>query len=257
LAGYGSGGPVAWATIDAVPGPGRVWQALSDMAPDNGLVPFLLDSLDVTSRPWDDGEFNDPADLSPLSGIDAGDLLASMWRGEMGYEDEPGLGGDDFDNDYGDDEDEFDEEFAEMIAPFSRQFPGLAPAVDQQLSAQEIQRALDSLRSARIGLAVASRPADVLPSIGWDGACNWTSDALPIAAVLRSWEERFGATLLTIGFAEIQLLAHRPPRTRQAAQLLAAEQFAFCDECAGKGLHDVSSITDHLLRSPIWTFWWD
>ena len=89
------------------------------------------------------------------------------------------------------------------------------------------------------------------------GRADSIVDALPIAAVLRSWEERFGAKLLTIGFAKIQLLAHRPPRTQQAAQLLAAEQFAFCDECADKGLHDVSSITDHLLRSPIWTFWWD
>jgi hypothetical protein len=30
-----------------------------------------------------------------------------------------------------------------------------------------------------------------------------------------------------------------------------------CDECAGKGLHDISRITDHPLASPIWTFWWD
>lgn len=41
------------------------------------------------------------------------------------------------------------------------------------------------------------------------------------------------------------------------AQHLAAEQFVFCDECAGKGLHDIQAITDHLLSSPIWTFWWD
>lgn len=108
-----------------------------------------------------------------------------------------------------------------------------------------------------MGLAAASRPADVLPLIGWDGAANHWEDALVIAAVLRSWEERFGARLLRVGFAEIQLLAERPPRTVQAAQQLAAEQFAFCDESAGKGLHDVPSITAHLLSSPTWTFWWD
>jgi hypothetical protein len=43
----------------------------------------------------------------------------------------------------------------------------------------------------------------VLPLIGWDGAANHWEDALVIAAVLRSWEDRFGARLLRVGFAEI------------------------------------------------------
>jgi Domain of unknown function (DUF4253) len=78
------------------------------------------------------------------------------------------------------------------------------------------------LQPARIGLAAASRPADLLPLIGWDGAASRWEDAVVIAAVLRSWEERFGARLLRVGFAGIQLLADRPPRTLQAAQRLCA-----------------------------------
>jgi Domain of unknown function (DUF4253) len=65
------------------------------------------------------------------------------------------------------------------------------------------------------------------------------ADALPIAVVLRSWEDRFGARLLRIGLAEISVLARRPPRTRDSAQHLAAEQWAFCSEFGGTGLHDV------------------
>lgn len=61
VAGYGSGGPVAWATLQPVADPGRIWQALSDIAPDTGLVPFLLSGLDeTTARPWDEDEFSDP-----------------------------------------------------------------------------------------------------------------------------------------------------------------------------------------------------
>jgi Domain of unknown function (DUF4253) len=245
---YGAGVPVAWATVEPVPDPGRIWQALSAIAPDTGLAPFLLAGLDqATRRPWDDGEFSDPADIGQLGELDAAGLLAEMWDGQFAEpDDEPRL---EDDYPYG--------EFRAMIAPFSGAFPGLAPGSDQQLTASDIEQALGSLRPARIGLAAASRPADVLPLIGWDGAANYWEDALVIAAVLRSWEERFGARLLRVGFAEIQLLAERPPPTVQAAQRLAAEQFAFCDECAGKGLHDVSSITAHLLSSPTWTFWWD
>jgi hypothetical protein len=307
-AAFGSGRPVAWATIEPVPRPGQVWQALSQVSAETGLVPFLLAGLDrTTKRPWDEGEFSDPVDVAPLVGMEAADLLADLWWGsateetypETDYyqppgteQDPPGQAGPSAgdirswakavgssiatgpadmkfplvqvmpsdwavgsDGDDGDDGD--DEMLAAMIAPFTCEFPGLAPASDQSLPGQEIERVLDSLPPARIGLAVASRPADVLPRIGWDGAVNRWQNALIIAAILRSWEQRFGARLLTVGFAEIQLLASRPPRTLAAAQLLAAEQFAFCNECAGHGLHDVASIASHILESPVWTFWWD
>ena len=75
--------------------------------------------------------------------------------------------------------------------------------------------------------------------------------------MLRSWEDRFGARLLDIGFAEIRLLVDRPPRSLEAAQRIAAEHFAFCDECGGQGLRDISSIAVSLVNAPIWTFWWD
>lgn len=75
--------------------------------------------------------------------------------------------------------------------------------------------------------------------------------------MLRSWEDRFGARLLRIGFAQISLLATRPPRDLASAQLLAAEHSVFSNECAGLGLRSISEITRYLRASPVWTFWWD
>jgi hypothetical protein len=265
-AGYGSGGPVAWATNEPVPDPGAVWAALSDLSPVTGLVPFVLATLDgpiaariddemfrrfaskhweswrdveQTGRPWDEAEFGDPADVAELDGTSAAQLLADMWDGTVPSEEED------------------DDEWREMRAPFSRKFPGLAPAEQQPLGSEQFQQALAALWPARIGLAVASRPADVLPTIGWDGIANWSHTALPVAAVMRSWEDRFGATLLQVGFAEICLLAKRPPRTTEAVRLVAAEHFAFADECGGTGLRDIPAITDRLTKSPFWIFWWD
>jgi hypothetical protein len=57
--------------------------------------------------------------------------------------------------------------------------------------------------------------------------------------------------------AQIRLLVERPPRTTEAAQAIAAEHFAFCDECAGQGLRDIPKITASLVNAPTWTFWWD
>ncbi|MGH3409114.1 MAG: DUF4253 domain-containing protein [Streptosporangiaceae bacterium] len=95
-----------------------------------------------------------------------------------------------------------------------------------------------------------------MPLIGWVPA-NWTSGSLPVGAVLRSWEDRFGAQLVEIGFDEIRLLVNRPPRTLQSAQAIAAEHFAFADGCGGKGLSTVSRIARDLISNPFWSFWWD
>jgi len=57
-----------------------------------------------------------------------------------------------------DGDDDYDGEFAAMIAPFSRGYPGLAPAADQPLTEPELGEVLRSLPPARIGLAALRTP---------------------------------------------------------------------------------------------------
>lgn len=240
-AGFEDAIPVAWITREAVPDAGRVWSALSSAHQQTGLVPFLLGTLyGDTTRPWDQEEFSYPADPADLDRMDAAGVLSRMWDGEMPSDEE---------------DEEEDEPWTAMRAPFSKQFPGLAPPEDTPLSSEQLDKVLRSLPPKRIGLVPAARPADVLPLIGWTPSDQ--SDALPIAAVVRSWEGRFGARLLEVGFDEFRLLVDRPPRSVEHAQRIAAEHFAFCDEFAGRGLHDIPSITASLMGTPIWTFWWD
>jgi hypothetical protein len=255
VSGYGTGQPTAWATIQPVPEPDKIWTVLSAAHPQTGLVPFLLEGMasdpGSTQRPWDEGEFEDPADLVELERLDAEALLESWWNSQLnplteGQAEDP--------------------EHILIRLPFSRRFPGLAPAETTPRDPRELRLALAwSRRPARIGLAVADRPADVLARIGWLGAAN-TRDTPSIAAVLRSWEDRFGARLLQIGFDRIRLLVERPPRTADAALRLAAEQYVFCDECqhglsemgtAVPGLDTVPGLALCVLDVPAWTFWWD
>ena len=247
VSGYGTAElPVAWATTEPVRDAGWVWAALSQAHAQSGLVPFVLSGIGGgTQRPWDSREFRDPDDVTELDQLDAAAVLQEEWDGrtvEAGGEDEEYV-----------DEDSA-QYLAEELAPFSpRPFPGLAPAEDHQLSAGELEQVLAALSPARVGLVPSSRPADALPTLGWNTAMT---TALDLAAVLRSWEDRFGARLLRVGFAEISVLAQRPPQTVESAQRLAAEQWAFCDECAGQGLRDIPRISASLMSSPIWTFWW-
>jgi hypothetical protein len=132
----------------------------------------------------------------------------------------------------------------------------LAPPEGSKLSMAECQQFLGTLGPAPIGLVPARRPADVLPTVGWRTADRFPT-SLPIAAVLRSWEARFGARLLDVGpGAQIRLLVERPTRSAEAAQLVAAEHFAFCDERAGQGRHDIAAIAASLVDAPVWTCWW-
>ena len=70
-----------------------------------------------------------------------------------------------------------------------------------------------------------TRPADVPAAIGW--ACAGP-DPVGISAVLRSWEERFGALLVGITADELRLVVAAPPSTHHECVALAAEHVALC-----------------------------
>lgn len=231
---------VAWVTDKAVGGSGLYWAELGEAATRTGLQPVLLSGLHGDAvRPWDDGEFAGPQDPGSVGPMDVARLLEGWWW------------------DVSEDEYVRDEELRIMLGPSGRRFPGLAPAIRQELDPELMRRALGQYtRAARIGLVPAARPADVLPRLGWQGACN-SRTSVEIAAVLRSWEDRFGARLLEVGFADIRLVVSRAPQTLQAAELIAAEHFAFCDEAGRMGLRGVGAIAPALVNNPFWDFWWD
>ena len=84
-----------------------------------------------------------------------------------------------------------------------------------------------------------------------------------LSAVLRSWEDRFGARLLQFGpRAKIRLLVSRPPRTKDAALAVAAELWAFGDRTwvthpSEEQVDSVADIASLIIDQPIWGFWWD
>lgn len=141
-AGYGSGGTVAWATTEPVPDAGRVWAALSVAHQDTGLVPFLASSMDrYPRRPWDDGEFEDPADTNDLGLMDAAAILQSGWENYIGVLPE-----------------EDDKYWRAGRVPFSRAFPGLAPREDAALGRQQVDEILGSLPRQGSGLRPPAGP---------------------------------------------------------------------------------------------------
>jgi hypothetical protein len=232
------GGPVAWITSQPVTDTPRAWAMLTDAHDQTGLLPVLL--MPAPGLCPED-ELGGPCGVTGLDDLDAASVLAARWDGRMPS---------------GDQEEEIGHWQAGLQVPFPRRFPGLAARQEQELSSAERGKAIGSLQAAYLGLVPAARPADILPLIGWLGSDRFDS-ALPMAAVLRSWEDRFGARLVEAGHDEIRLLVDKPPRTPGHARAIAAEHYAFADECGGRGLSTVPAIADNLIGSPFWTFWWD
>jgi hypothetical protein len=235
-----SGPPVAWVTSMDVPDPGQVWSALSDLRGETGLVPVLLDGeedvddyffhrpagpaeidrlnpVTVLTALWD-GNHEDtsgPAVMfdAPLStqflGLGqappGGHSLADIVGAIVNVATNPAA------NEELSRLNEIDRDNAGWPPPGSGEpgpeaapepFPGLAPPAEGRLAAAERDAALRSLRSSRIGLVRAARPADVPAAAGWScfgvdpyefGSVRVSANAVWVGAVLRSFEDRFGA----------------------------------------------------------------
>ena len=88
------------------------------------------------------------------------------------------------------------------------------------------------------------------------GPANYDFGGSDQSTVLRSWEDRFGAVLVGMGFDVMQLIVAAPPTDPVQAELLAREHYAFCPDNIDQG---VGSLEDYvpLVMGNEWYFWWD
>jgi hypothetical protein len=117
---------------------------------------------------------------------------------------------------------------------------------------------------ARMGVVEAARPADVPLALRWSGMCNYGNRDLPRAtAVLRSWEERFGAVVAFVGPDTLLLSVARPPCRREECRSVAAEHFAFCPDQVDPQVElrttpiPLSEYAESIRGETLWRFWWD
>jgi hypothetical protein len=216
---------------------GSKWWALHHQ----DLQPVLLDSLRNQSvvgdrRPWD-------SELvvwdAPVRGqATVADTLAELWMA-----------------------DQEDEVVTDWKLPYTA-FPGLAPRQEEALSDIELELVTGSVPGAWLGLTAASRSADIPMTIGWFSCSDAFGGSLSpgvMTSVLRSWEDRFGALVFRLGWASIQLIVKRPPRSEQEALAVAAEFFGLADEftTAHGATRSVREMAASITGSPWWRFWWD
>ena len=205
---------------------------------------FVVAHLYPPGRPWHKGEIL-PVPPYRLDELAAGDLLARDWADEVSDAAERfSFGADAFPG----------------VPALS--WPGLAdpavPGADPDKVAADLVAApggagqLTQREDIYLGLVPAADGAAALAACGW---LSNAGDTAEIAAVVRSWQQRFGARLCAIGFDTIGLSVAWPPATAEHARRVAAEHVAFCPEIA---YHvDVADYARDLEANPVWSFWWD
>lgn len=245
----GAGRPVLWMSDE--PASEGVWaQAYTDRR-RSGLWPLLLESLERGGdfRPWGSGELYHKSN-TPEHVHDPASLLAQWWGQYTNYD--------------ADSDSLSQAERHAVTAPYGTRWPGLVAG--QELAADPDTMALQYAacllaqdRPMRLGLVTADRGAAALTTAGWTGPMNYTNDIGQIAAIVSSWEDRFGVRVVGAGFADLYVSVAAPPTTLGEALPIAAEHFAFCPDNIWQGghPHTLTGYAERLVGLNSWHFWWD
>jgi hypothetical protein len=213
----GRGPEVLWRTVGKPPA--GAWARLADAFGQTGLWPLMIidERLDLG--------YLDPQWPQHVT-VDLAEALPKRWA-EFGA---------------------YDEELREQMGAF----PGLA-APGPEPAEDPAEQVFAALEIDSLALVPVQRPADALAAIGWMGAVN-SFTPVELVPYLRSWEERFDARVVALGFDTVHVAVARPPAETDKA---AAEVYMFCPDIVHQGIGSVEELAATMIPSPYWYFWWD
>ncbi|REE98700.1 DUF4253 domain-containing protein [Thermomonospora umbrina] len=244
------GHPLLWVSDQPLDDAARRWVRLFEIREKTGLYPLLLDTLrNETDRPWHAGELDPPAPVGGIDVLTAVGVLRRFWEQVTEELDEPdgglnGGGG------------RFDDHGVPRGPWPGLAEPGLLDRDPDEVARRHVE-ARYSGESMLLGLVPAARGADTIARVGWQGPCHHTGHPAEISAVLRSWEDRFGARVVSVGFDDLDLSVAAPPVNEAHAREVAAEHHAFCPDNVWQGAVDFTDYAGRLVGTGNWSFWWD
>ena len=112
-------------------------------------------------------------------------------------------------------------------------------------------------RGSHLAIVPSARAADAVALLGWRGTGNRHDDVVGLSAVLRSWEDRFGAVLVQLDFMALWLSVAAPPLAASECRAVAAEHFAFCPDVDFEDPRPLRHYAATLAGRSWWRFRWD
>jgi hypothetical protein len=225
--------PAFW--MSQAPVTGAEWARFRAEHAASGLWPLLLDE---SAQPWAIGQVV-PDEPGQIDHFTAEGFMAEVWQEWVAQMPPDALN---------------------ELDPFGAFCPGLATPGLLRADPGEVAdwyagRLAD--RGMPLGLVAARRGADALTVMGWQGALHHNEWMVPLAAVVRSWEERFGARVVGVGFNTLELSVAAPPVDIDHALHVAAEHWAFCPDNVVQGPGDLKGYAEQIAGRHAWSFWWD
>lgn len=89
------------------------------------------------------------------------------------------------------------------------------------------------------------------------GGHNGCPSAERHVAVLRRWNDLYGAEPMAISHDVLEMHVRRPPATREQALHLAEEQFNYCYDSIIDGKGTLERLASTVIASPYWRFRWN
>ncbi|MGW0808041.1 DUF4253 domain-containing protein [Nonomuraea sp. NPDC002799] len=225
--------PAFWMSDEPVSG--ADWAVLRACHPRSGLWPVLLDE---SAQPWAIGQVI-PDEPRQIDHFSAEGFMTEVWQEWVG---------------------QMPQEALDELEPYGAICPG--PAAPGALKAAP-EAVADWLagelagKGMPLGLVAAARGADALAVMGWQGALHHNDWMVPMAAVVRSWEDRFGVRVVSVGFNTLDLSVAAPPVDPEHALHVAAEHWAFCPDNVVQGPGDLQAYAEQIIGGHAWSFWWD
>ena len=202
-----------------------IWQELAKAHSDTGLWPMLVRTFPGKQTPWSDADFYDPVDVATVDEIDVASLLGRRWNEVMlSASDKEPVG----------------VALGQLVVPSRRS------AVSLSIGPQP---------GTHLLLVRAARPADAIAEIGWETSGLGTAEA---SAILRSWEDRFGWFVYSVGPSSLEVRTSSTELQDDEIFALAAEIYAVSP---GLGEDEQWSLRDFVSFDPLGEdflyFWWD
>ncbi|GAA3834440.1 DUF4253 domain-containing protein [Sphaerisporangium flaviroseum] len=225
--------PAFW--LSQAPVTGSLWARLREEHASSGLWPVLLEE---SVQPWSVGQIA-PDVAAEIDNYSVDAFMAEVWSDWI---------------------ERAAEEQIEILDPFGPHCPGPAGPGELRADPDAVADRYASVLAQQgtpLGLAAVERGADALAVMGWQGALHHNEWNVPLAAVVRSWEDRFGARLVGLGFNTLDLSVAAPPVTSQHALHVAAEHWTFCPDAIVQGAGSLLDYAEQLRGKYTWSFWWD
>jgi hypothetical protein len=248
------GSPTMWQSDGRVDDPIGLWEYCDQSAAATGIWPVLSGfSVYQPIYPWD------PCNPAEIADAGLERELRASWEALRARQAKGPPSRDFFPDDrmYA----SVVEEWPQQWPPYD-QWPGLAPAVpDSGQDPAEVHRrvlgeAIGLGKSfyvrPHLALVPAERPADIPAIMAWGAEAPLEL----LSAMLRSWEDRFGARVVAFEGATLHVSVARPPVTAADASLVAFEHVLLGDDNHRGQLH-FADYANYLSGNRHWQFWWD